>query len=249
MITVRLFARLREQAGVGSEQLDLPGGTVAEVYEALVRRHPGLEPDRARVRPARNEEFARWEDPVVEGDEVAFIPPVSGGAGPELIELTTAALDVRATEAAVAHPGAGAICSFTGIVRDNNRGEAVTHLEYEAYGGMAERQMRRIAENTAGNVGVSRRSHKITAASRRRSFCSSSAVSSAVASVRRSTPPPPVPTRARLSDACASLRTCSSMTTPASEHSRMSSSQLSASSVADRSFGLSRAATSVKRLI
>ena len=50
------------------------------------------------------------------------------------------------TEAAVEHPGAGAICSFTGVVRDNNRGEAVTHLEYEAYGGMAEREMRRIAE-------------------------------------------------------------------------------------------------------
>jgi molybdopterin synthase catalytic subunit len=86
----------------------------------------------------------------VDGDEVAFIPPVSGGAtAVQLIELTTQSVDVRRTEAAVAHPGAGAICSFTGVVRDNNRGEAVTHLEYEAYGGMAERQMRRIAEEVA----------------------------------------------------------------------------------------------------
>ena len=149
MITVRLFARLREQAGVDCEQLDLAGGTMAEVYEALVHRHPGLEPDRALVRPARNEEFASWEDAVLEGDEVAFIPPVSGGAGAELVELTSEPLDVHRTEVAVAHPGAGAICSFTGIVRDNNRGEAVTHLEYEAYGGMAEREMRRIAEEVA----------------------------------------------------------------------------------------------------
>jgi molybdopterin synthase catalytic subunit len=147
MITVRLFARLREQAGTGCEQLDVAGGTIAEVYEALVHRHPGLEPDRALVRAARNEEFARWEDRVGEGDEVAFIPPVSGGTeAASLIELTTGPLDVSLTEAAVAHPGAGAICSFTGVVRDNNRGEAVTHLEYEAYGGMAERQMRGIAE-------------------------------------------------------------------------------------------------------
>jgi molybdopterin synthase catalytic subunit len=147
MITVRLFARLREQAGTGCEQLDVAGGTIAEVYEALVHRHPGLEPDRALVRAARNEEFARWEDRVREGDEVAFIPPVSGGTeAASLIELTTGPLDVSLTEAAVAHPGAGAICSFTGVVRDNNRGVAVTHLEYEAYGGMAERQMRGIAE-------------------------------------------------------------------------------------------------------
>jgi molybdopterin synthase catalytic subunit len=150
MITARLFARLREQAGTGVEQLELAGGTVADVYEVLVRRHPGLEPDRALVRPARNEEFAGWEDAVADGDEVAFIPPVSGGTeGAPLIELTTEPLDVRRTEAAVGHPGAGAICSFTGVVRDNNRGEAVTHLEYEAYRGMAEREMRRIADEVA----------------------------------------------------------------------------------------------------
>jgi MoaE-MoaD fusion protein len=150
MITARLFARLREQAGTDCEELDVAGGTVADVYELLALRHPGLERDRAHVRAARNEEFARWEDPVVDGDEVAFIPPVSGGTGAaHLIELTTEPLDVRLTEVAVAHSGAGAICSFTGVVRDNNRGEPVTRLEYEAYGGMAERQMRLIAEEIA----------------------------------------------------------------------------------------------------
>src|SRR5439155_11142207 len=150
MITARLFARLREQAGTGCEELDLAGGTVAEVYELLVRRHPALEPDRALVRPTRNEEFVGWEDPVGDGDEVAFSPPVSGGTeAAHLIRLTAEPLDVHLTEVAVAHAGAGAICSFTGVVRDNNRGEPVTHLEYEAYGGMAERQMRRIADEIA----------------------------------------------------------------------------------------------------
>src|SRR5207249_20962 len=123
---------------------------VAEVYELLVRRHPALEPDRALVRPTRNQEFVGWEDPVGDGDEVAFIPPVSGGTeAAHLIRLTAEPLDVHLTEVAVAHAGAGAICSFTGVVRDNNRGEPVTHLEYEAYGGMAERQMRRIADEIA----------------------------------------------------------------------------------------------------
>jgi MoaE-MoaD fusion protein len=147
MVTARLFARLRDQAGTGSETLEAAGGTIADLYEALRGRHPGLESDRTHVRPTRNEEFADWEDRVVDGDEVAFLPPVSGGSGPaHLVELTEEPIEVARTETAVAHPAAGAICSFTGVVRDNNRGESVTHLEYEAYAGMAEREMTKIAE-------------------------------------------------------------------------------------------------------
>lgn len=150
MITARLFARLREQAGTDCERLDLPLATVADVYHALRERHPALEPDLSLVRPARNQEFADWVDPVIDGDEVAFIPPVSGGSGPGvLFELTPDPLDARRLEAAVARAGAGAICTFTGIVRDNSRGQEVARLEYEAYAGMAESQMRRIAEEIA----------------------------------------------------------------------------------------------------
>ncbi|MDQ6735924.1 MAG: molybdenum cofactor biosynthesis protein MoaE [Nitrospirota bacterium] len=146
MITVRLFARLREQAGTNCEQVDLSEGSVLDVYRVLLDRHPGLESNFELLRPARNQEFAGWEDQVRDGDELAFIPPVSGGAEyAQLIELTVDPLDGRRTEAAVAHPGAGAIVTFTGIVRDNNRGEGVTHLEYEAYEGMAEGEMNRIA--------------------------------------------------------------------------------------------------------
>ena len=151
MITTRLFARLREQAGTDCEQVDLAGATVAEVYEALRARHPGLEPDLQLIRPARNQSFADWDEPVADGDEVAFIPPVSGGSDrAALIELTAEPLDARRLEAAVADRGAGAICTFTGVVRDNSRGESVTHLEYEAYGGMAERQMQAIVDEIAG---------------------------------------------------------------------------------------------------
>jgi molybdopterin converting factor subunit 1 len=150
VITARLFARLREQAGTDCEQVNLVGGTVADVYRALRELHPTLEPDLQLIRPARNQSFADWTERVDDGDEVAFIPPVSGGFGAaELIELTAEPLDARRLETAVAHAGAGAICTFTGVVRDNARGETVTHLEYEAYAGMAERQMGSIAGEIA----------------------------------------------------------------------------------------------------
>ena len=80
MITARLFARLREQAGTTTEELDLAGASVAEVYFALRHLHPALEGNLDLIRPARNESFAQWTEAVEDGDEVAFIPPVSGGA-------------------------------------------------------------------------------------------------------------------------------------------------------------------------
>lgn len=150
-VRVLLFARLREQAGTDSTELELPAGaTVADSYDEVRRLHPALEADRRAVRPARNHDFCEWDTPLADGDEVAFIPPVSGGA-PQLplAELTQDPLDARHLEAAVAHAGAGAICTFTGVVRDRSRGEDVTHLEYEAYAGMAERQMKAIAAEVA----------------------------------------------------------------------------------------------------
>ena len=151
-VTALLFARLREQAGGDRFPLELPAGsTVADVYAELRRLHPALESRREIVRPAVNQEFAGWDDLLAEGDEVAFIPPVSGGSGEigVLIELTDQPLDPRRLETAVARAGAGAICTFTGVVRDNSRGRSITHLEYEAYPGMAESQMRAIVDEIA----------------------------------------------------------------------------------------------------
>lgn len=79
-VRVRFFARLREQAGVEVEVLHVPvHATLGDVYTASREKHPTLELDRASVRGAINHDFSDWNAPVANGDEVAFIPPVSGG--------------------------------------------------------------------------------------------------------------------------------------------------------------------------
>jgi len=151
-VHVRYFARLRELAGTDSETIDqLPASTTLnELYLYLRRLHPAL-PEPESVRVAVNQEFADWSTKIPYEHEVAFIPPVSGGvhAVGVLFELTRDPLDARRLEAAVSHAGAGAICTFTGVVRDNARGRSVTHLDYEAYAEMATAQMRKIADEIA----------------------------------------------------------------------------------------------------
>jgi len=146
-----LFARLREQAGGDRFDLELPAGaTVADAYAELRRRHPALEARREIVRPAVNQEFAAWDDTLAEGDEVAFIPPVSGGAARTLYKVVETPLDVREVIRAVEDPGAGAIVSFTGTVRDNSLGKEVTGLTYEAYPAAAEKMLARVGEEVLG---------------------------------------------------------------------------------------------------
>src|SRR5260370_16270579 len=109
------------------------GSSMADSYEALRLRHPAL-PDRSGVRAALNFEFSDWTAKVADGDEVAFIPPVSGGAHGVgvLFELTVDPLDARSLEAPVAHKRAGAICTFPELSRASSRGRSVTHLDHKA---------------------------------------------------------------------------------------------------------------------
>lgn len=134
-VTVRLFAGLRERAGWSSRELDV--ATVAEVWPALGL---GDEPDGLLY--AVNKEYAPRGRQLADGDEVALIPPVSGGAF--LLSEQPLSLDAAVTE--VASPDAGAVATFTGTVRRRSRGRDVRYLEYEAYEGMAEQLMARIAE-------------------------------------------------------------------------------------------------------
>jgi MoaE-MoaD fusion protein len=134
-VRVRLFAGLRERAGWSQREID--AATVADVWRAL---ELGDEP--AGLLYAVNKEYATPDRALLDGDEVALIPPVSGGAF--LLSDEPLSLDRVVDE--VRDERAGAIATFTGTTRIQSRGRTVTHLDYEAYEGMAERVMAEIAE-------------------------------------------------------------------------------------------------------
>jgi molybdopterin synthase catalytic subunit len=136
-VTVKLFAGLRERAGTGERGLELAADArVADVWAPLGL---GEEPDGLLY--AVNKEYAPGDRRLAEGDEVALIPPVSGGA----FRLTEEPIDVAAVLAEVADERAGAVATFLGTTRLHSRGRTVVHLEYEAYEGMAEQVMGDIA--------------------------------------------------------------------------------------------------------
>jgi molybdopterin synthase catalytic subunit len=140
-VTVRLFAALRERAGAGKRELELPpGATAGDVYAAL---DIGAEPPGLSY--AVNREYAERSVPLQDGDEVALITPVSGGACEPLVLLGPEPIDLNRLIAHVSGRDAGAIATFTGTVRETARERQVLDLEYEAYPGMAEQEIARIA--------------------------------------------------------------------------------------------------------
>jgi molybdopterin converting factor subunit 1 len=147
LIQVRLFASLRELAGADVTEVELAdGATAADVLAALAERPrlaEALAPGRVAI--AVNREYARGEHTIRQGDEVALIPPVSGGAEIH-VRVTVDPLDAAAIASRVGDPGAGAIVTFQGTTRD------VERLEYEAYAEMAEERIRAIlVEAIPGN--------------------------------------------------------------------------------------------------
>lgn len=153
-IQIELVGRAAIDAGTRSLTIEAPAGATAEVAcERLVAERPALDWLRRVARPAVNRTYVAWDHPLADGDEVAFIPPVSGGSGTGvgcvLAEITDAPLDPEALAARVARPEAGAMATFAGVVRNHARGRRVLYLEYDAYRPMAESEMRRIAQEAA----------------------------------------------------------------------------------------------------
>jgi molybdopterin synthase catalytic subunit len=134
-VRVRLFAGLRERAGWSEREVE--AATVADVWGEL-----GLGEEPAGLLYAVNQEYAERSTPLADGDEVAVIPPVSGGA----FRLVDGPIDLAAVVAEVEDERAGAIATFQGTVRRRSRGRDVIALEYEAYSGMAEKVMAEIAD-------------------------------------------------------------------------------------------------------
>ena len=151
-VTVRLFAGLRERAGTGSIDLDAPAGTTLAGVWALLDL--GDEPP--GVAYARNRAYADGADVLSDGDEVALIPPVSGGSDePRIgIAISPDAIDIAAAHARASDPRAGAQAAFTGTVRNATRGREVVRLEYEAYDEMAVEELTRIAAEAAAEHGL-----------------------------------------------------------------------------------------------
>jgi MoaE-MoaD fusion protein len=150
-VSVRLFAGLRERAGAQHVEIELPDGAVVEdLLAAMGQTAVGaLHPGECVV--AINREYAGAREPVRAGDEVALVPPVSGGAGDAVVRsvrVTEEPLDVAAVSAAVRDPRAGAVVVFEGVTRD------VGELDYEAYAEMALEKLRAIGEQEAARHGL-----------------------------------------------------------------------------------------------
>jgi molybdopterin synthase catalytic subunit len=144
-IQVRLFAGLRERAGVSKLELE----NVERAGDVWARLDLGDEP--GGLMYAVNREYVDRSQPLRDGDEVALIPPVSGGD----FLISEQPLDVARVVAEVERDEAGGIASFVGTVRDASRGRDVTHLEYEAFEEMAEPMLRRLGDELTAKHGLS----------------------------------------------------------------------------------------------
>ncbi|HSJ99070.1 MAG TPA: molybdopterin converting factor subunit 1 [Myxococcota bacterium] len=150
-VTVRLFGPIREAAGAKELHVQLPPDATAAALRALLaEKHPQFAALGPRLRVSVNREFAADDAPLTDGDEVAFLPPVSGGAAAApRCTISDRPLEPDAVAARVVGPDAGGVVSFVGAVRDHSRGHAIEHLEYEAYAEMAVQEMDRICDEAA----------------------------------------------------------------------------------------------------
>lgn len=148
-VRVRLFAVLRERAGRDSIEIEVAeGATVADALEELAAT-PSLTEALARlpVRMAVNRSYASADTRLGPGDELALIPPISGGAAPHA-RVTAGPLSLDALSTLVSRPGAGAVVSFQGVTRE------VERLDYEAYAEMAEERIAAILAECAERHGL-----------------------------------------------------------------------------------------------
>jgi molybdopterin synthase catalytic subunit len=177
-VTVRVlfFGQLREIAGVSEDQLTLPGaGSLTSVFDHYADRFPALRSLSSSIVLARNQEFAPRGTPVEEGDEVAFLPPVSGGADARdgamvdgefshciedpaghLFALTRKRIDVPGIARRILRGEDGALIQFEGVVRNNTKGRATRFLDYECYEAMAIRVLASLGRDIASRHAIGR---------------------------------------------------------------------------------------------
>lgn len=158
-VTVRLFAGQRDIVGAAELALEVPSGaTAGAIWEQLAAEYPRLAGFTGRVLYAVNQEYSGPAAELREGDEVAFVPPVSGGAEgtPPAFRVTTEPLDPAPLARLVQTNGDGAIVTFTGVVRDHFEHRATAFLEYEAYEAMAVPVLEQIAREAQERYAIGR---------------------------------------------------------------------------------------------
>lgn len=165
-VRVLFFGMLKDLVGTAASDIEVPeGATLASVFGSFAARFPHLQEIARSIVLARNQEFADPSKKLEEGDEVAFLPPVSGGAATECWEtgegghcfgLTRHAIDTRALSARLLTGAEGAVVTFEGVVRNNTRGRSTLYLDYEGYESMALTTMARIGKEIAAAFPITR---------------------------------------------------------------------------------------------
>jgi MoaE-MoaD fusion protein len=163
-VRVLFFGRLKDIVGVAQDDAELSEGSrVADLFERYGRQFPQLAEFRPSIAASRNQEYCEWRATLSAGDEVAFLPPVSGGQGDaavaapsELFQLVRVPINVAVLAASLKAGQDGALVTFDGFVRDNFKGRATSHLEYDAYEPMALAKMREIGDEARRKFAVHR---------------------------------------------------------------------------------------------
>lgn len=167
-VKVLFFGLLKDVLGRTEDSLELTEGTVlGEVFDHYAEGAPRLKQMAGSIVLARNQEFAGRATPVADGDEVAFLPPVSGGSGEgyahEILDatghffaLTRHPINTRAMVERLQCGEDGAVIMFEGVVRNNTKGRATKYLDYECYEGLALKTMAQIGREIASRHAISR---------------------------------------------------------------------------------------------
>ena len=142
-VKVNFFALYRERAGRNQLSLEIgPGATVSEAVEEIRRLFPGLAPPTVKIVVAVNTTYADHSMVLSDGDDIALIPPVSGGE--DMIEITRQPLKPEEVTAKVVKDTNGAVVTFLGVTRLFAEGRKVIYLEYECYEEMSLKEMEKI---------------------------------------------------------------------------------------------------------
>jgi molybdopterin synthase catalytic subunit len=163
-VRVLFFGILKDVAGCAEDRIQLQEGAKLEtVFDRYADLFPKIRSLASSIVMARNHEFAPLSTPIADGDEIAFLPPVSGGSGNEIVDpaghyfaLTREPIVTKTLFERVQSPSDGAVIAFEGVVRDNTKGRSTNFLDYECYEPMALKMMAQIGREIAASHAIGR---------------------------------------------------------------------------------------------